>query len=122
MSAPAPLVPVPVPAAELECGARLRDRGRLRRVQCVEPAVVSDSLRIFFEDDGDPIDSLRMDVGQMVMVDPMLSMTVIGGLDVVLVLVGVVALIGPRKELRFAPCGCARPECAGLRREWVALS
>ena len=50
----------------------------------------------------------------------MLSMTVVGGLDAALVLAGLVAVTGPRKELRFVPCRCERPECAGFRREWVA--
>lgn len=62
------LVPVSLPAAELEAGARLRDRGRLRRVCSVEPAVTSDSLRVFFEDDEDGTDWLRVAVGQMVTV------------------------------------------------------
>ena len=57
-----------MPAAELEAGARLRDRGRLRRVRSIEPAVTSDSLRIFFEDDTDGVDWLRVAVGQMVTV------------------------------------------------------
>lgn len=55
------------------------------------------------------------------MVDPMLSLSVVGGLDAVLVLAGVVALTGPRKELRFVPCHCDRPDCAGLRRVWVEV-
>lgn len=62
------LVPVSLPAVELEAGARLRDRGRLRRVRCVEPAVTSESLRIFFDDDTDGTDWLRVAVGQMVTV------------------------------------------------------
>jgi len=58
--------PVPLPVEELEAGAWLRDHGRLRRVQCVEPAVASQSVRIFFEDDPGEMDWLRVDVGQMV--------------------------------------------------------
>ena len=53
------------------------------------------------------------------MVDPALSLAVVGGLDVVLVLAGVVTLTGPRKELRFVPCHCDRPDCAGIRRVWA---
>lgn len=56
------------------------------------------------------------------MVDPVLLLSVVGGLDAVLVLAGVLALAGPRKELRFVPCGCVRPGCAGVRREWVTVA
>lgn len=62
------LTPVSLPAAELEAGARLRDRGRLRRVRSVEPAVTSDSLRVFFDDDPQRVDWLRVNIGQMVTV------------------------------------------------------
>ena len=62
------LTPVSLPAAELEAGARLRDHGRLRRVRCVEPSVASESVRIFFEDDVDRVDWLRVDLAQMVTV------------------------------------------------------
>jgi len=55
------------------------------------------------------------------MVDAALPLAVVGGLDAVLVLAGVVALSGPRKELRFVPCHCARPECAGIRRVWAEV-
>lgn len=51
--------------------------------------------------------------------DPMLSLSVVGGLDAVLVVAGVVMLTGPRRELGFVPCACSRPHCAGFRREWV---
>lgn len=53
--------------------------------------------------------------------DPMLSLAVVGGLDAVLALAGMVAATGPRKELRFVPCRCERPKCAGVRREWAAV-
>ncbi len=53
------------------------------------------------------------------MVDPMTPLMVVGGLDAVLVLAGVVALTGPCKELKFVPCHCDRPDCAGVRRVWV---
>lgn len=62
------LVPLSLPAAELEAGARVRDHGRLRRVRCVEPAVTSGSVRVFFEDDPERVDWLRVNVGQMVTV------------------------------------------------------
>ncbi len=55
-------------------------------------------------------------------VDPTLAMAVVGGLDAALVLAGMVLLTGARTELRFVACRCARPDCAGFRREWVALS
>ncbi len=64
----AALKPVSLPAAELEIGARLRDHGRLRRVSAVRPAVASETVRIFFDDDPEYTDWLRVDVDQMITV------------------------------------------------------
>lgn len=68
MSERPPLVPRSLPAAELEPGFTMRDLGRMRRVDSVEPAVASDSLRIFFEDDPERETWLRVHVDQMVTV------------------------------------------------------
>lgn len=56
------------------------------------------------------------------MADGLWSLVVVGGLDAVFVLAGVVLLTGPRKELRFVPCHCGRFDCAGVRREWVRVA
>ena len=55
------------------------------------------------------------------MADGTVSLALVGGLDAVLILAGMVLVTGRRKELRFVPCRCGRPECAGVRREWVAV-
>lgn len=49
-------------------------------------------------------------------------MALVGGLDALFVLALVVLLTGSRKELRFVPCHCDRPQCAGVRREWVRVA